>query len=69
MAMRRTKRIYRLKSNGTTEEWTFYGALGEKLGVYYVDGGTNPQFRQIGSSIWFAGRLIDKYLPPIPIRG
>jgi YD repeat-containing protein len=30
------KRIYRLRVDGT-EEWTLYGAMGEKLGVYGVN--------------------------------
>jgi YD repeat-containing protein len=52
------KRIYRLKTNGFTEELTFYGVQGERLGVYYLNGGTYSAFIPISSSIWFAGRLI-----------
>ena len=31
------KRIYRMTASGA-EEWTFYGAQGEKLGVYWLNG-------------------------------
>jgi RHS repeat-associated protein len=59
------KRIYRLKTNGQ-EEWTFYGAQGEKLGVYSLSGGTASRFglyangpnSSLRFNVWFAGRLI-----------
>ncbi len=49
------KRIYKLKSDGT-EEWTFYGIRGEKLGVFQwnASSGLVP----IRSNVSFAGRLI-----------
>jgi hypothetical protein len=33
------KRIHRVVSSGGVDEWTFYGAKGEKLGVYQVSAG------------------------------
>jgi RHS repeat-associated protein len=45
------KRVYRLTATGS-EEFTFYGAQGEKLGVYGWGG--SP----LRTNIWFAGRLI-----------
>ena len=45
------KRMYRLTSTGQ-ELITFYGAYGEKLGMYGVT--ANPLY----TNIWFAGRLI-----------
>jgi YD repeat-containing protein len=59
------KRVYRLKSDGVTEEYTFYGAFGEKLGVYgisWTDNGygeyTSFSFLQTETDIWFAGKLV-----------
>ena len=53
------KRIYRLKTDGQTEEFTFYGAQGERLGVYQQLGlnGT-PYFQPLRKTVWFAGRKI-----------
>ncbi|MGD1073341.1 MAG: hypothetical protein ABSB15_24775, partial [Bryobacteraceae bacterium] len=45
------QRVYRLTATGG-EEFTFYGAQGEKLGVYGWGG--SP----LRTNIWFAGRLI-----------
>ncbi len=64
------KRVYRLKSHGVTENYTFYGAFGERLGVfslywymdaygYYSVSGVNP----LQSSLWFAGKLIYEGVP------
>ena len=49
------KRVYRMSSGGT-EYWTFYGAFGEKLGVYTYSSGTG--FVPHTSNIYFAGKLI-----------
>jgi RHS repeat-associated protein len=60
------KRIYRLLASGL-EEWTFYGAHGEKVGVYglrdpyccgYVDSGESYHFVPKRTNVWFAGQLI-----------
>jgi len=55
------KRIYRRKPaggyNGT--EWTFYGAYGEKLGVFNLGGSPfGASFQVLRASVWFAGRLV-----------
>jgi RHS repeat-associated protein len=63
------KRVLRVKSNGT-EEWTLYGARGEKLGVYALSGpnatidnwgtwtGQTASFTATSTNIWFDGRLV-----------
>ena len=56
------KRIYRLEHNGA-EEWTFYGAKGEKLGTFaWSDlSGTGDcacVMNPVTSNVWFAGRLV-----------
>ncbi len=62
------KRVYRVTSS-RQEQITFYGAFGEKLGVYGIQAGTcnyyyiNPSpcvsgFTPLSTSIWFGGRLI-----------
>ena len=48
------KRIYRL--NASTEEWTFYGARGERLGVYSL--GVSGGFTPLRTNVSFAGTLI-----------
>jgi RHS repeat-associated protein len=48
------KRIYRMASSGT-EYWTFYGAFGEKLGVYTF---SYSAFVPYTSNIYFAGKII-----------
>jgi len=54
------KRIYRKLTNGT-EEWTFYGAKGEKLGVYWLAPYNGTwQFYGIRLNVWFAGKLISE---------
>jgi RHS repeat-associated protein len=59
------KRVYRLKSDGVTENYTFYGAFGEKLAIYTIFWGLDVNgyygswaFNQIETDLWFAGKLI-----------
>ena len=55
------KRIYRRKPAGgyTGTEWTFYGAYGEKLGVFNLGGSPfGASFQGVHASVWFAGRLV-----------
>jgi RHS repeat-associated protein len=49
------KRMYRRKADGT-EEWTFYGGSGEKLGVFQYS--TSAGFYPVRSTVSFAGRTI-----------
>jgi RHS repeat-associated protein len=49
------KRIYRLKADGVTEEWTFYGAKGERLGVYVLG---SSGFTPLRTDVNFAGTTI-----------
>jgi RHS repeat-associated protein len=49
------KRMYRLTASGT-EEWTFYGGYGEKLGVFQY--GTSAGLYPVRSNVYFAGRTI-----------
>jgi RHS repeat-associated protein len=56
------KRIYRLTAAGT-EEWTFYGAKGEKLGTFSLfDGSGYGAYFAFGATtgpnLWFAGQSI-----------
>jgi RHS repeat-associated protein len=58
------KRIY-MNGGGWAEQWTFYGAKGEKLGVFGINNpncsqgcGTQFTFAPEGMSVWFAGKLI-----------
>src|SRR6185312_12233779 len=60
------RRIYRKRTNGT-EEWTFYGARGEKLGTYGLtlvcDDWNDPNTCRYESAlqttnIWFGSKLI-----------
>ena len=55
------KRVYRLRSDGT-EEWTLYGAKGEKLLVYRIGGSPGAYIfnTPASASVWFAGRLISE---------
>jgi len=50
------KRIYKMNSSGWVAQITFYGAKGEKLGVYSVGGGM--ALTTVSTSVWFAGKLI-----------
>jgi RHS repeat-associated protein len=50
------KRIYRLEAGGITEEWTSYGARGERLGVYSL--GVSGGFTPLRTNVSFAGTLI-----------
>ena len=66
------KRVWRLKADGVTEEWTLYGARGERLGVYqwgglteHFDGngnwtGDTASFTTLRTSVWFDGRLVQE---------
>lgn len=53
------QRMYKLKANGT-EEWTFYGAFGEKLGVFQYSATAGPYggFVPVRATISFAGRMV-----------
>ena len=57
------KRIY-MNGGGLSEQWTLYGAKGEKLGVFGINNpacppcGSQFTFAPQGMSVWFAGKLI-----------
>jgi RHS repeat-associated protein len=57
------KRIHQTPSSGT-DEWIFYGANGEKLGVYSIgqwydnNGNAHSVFSPLRTSVWFGGKLI-----------
>jgi RHS repeat-associated protein len=57
------KRIHQTPSSGT-DEWIFYGANGEKLGVYSIgqwydnNGNAHSVFSPMRTSVWFGGKLI-----------
>ena len=58
------KRIYRHPAAGT-DEFTFYGAKGEKLGTFYWDDptgtgdcGVSCSLVPTASSVWFGGMLV-----------
>jgi RHS repeat-associated protein len=50
------RRFYKKLTSGA-EEYTFYGARGEKLGVYNLTGSTMSALR---TNVWFAGKLISE---------
>jgi RHS repeat-associated protein len=50
------KRIYKKLTSGS-EEYTFYGGSGERLGVYNLSGSTMSALR---TDVWFAGMLISE---------
>ena len=53
------KRIYRLKADGVTEEFTFWGAHGERLGIYSIQAWSGGYFMEPQRrTLWFAGRRI-----------
>ena len=59
------KRIYRKKAGSGGEEWTFYGAHGEKLGTWVFGSRWDEasqanvvDFHASASNVWFAGQLI-----------
>ena len=66
------KRVWRLKADGVTEEWTLYGVRGERLGVYqwgglqeHFDNNGNwtndtASFSVLRTSVWFDGRLVQE---------
>ena len=64
------KRVYRRKANGV-EEWTLYGAGGEKLVVFAAAGTTSnavygvwiADVAIVSRSVWFAGKLIFEGYP------
>jgi len=71
------KRMWRVKTDGT-EEWTFYGAHGEKIGVYqavlteHFDDSDPPEytfdslaFTTLRESVWFDGRLLSEGGNPV----
>ncbi len=63
------KRIYRRNTATGAEEWTFYGAMGEKIGTFI--GLTTESGLVVGEnkrSVWFAGKLIWDG-PPVPEGG
>ena len=51
------KRFYKYTAPGA-EEMTFYGARGEKLGVYSLYNSLGYYISPISTNIWFAGKLI-----------
>ena len=63
------KRVFRVKPDGS-EEWTLFGARGEKLGVYVTSGpqatynsqgqwtGQTASFTAVKVNVWFDGRLV-----------
>jgi RHS repeat-associated protein len=70
------KRMWRQKADGA-EEWTFYGAKGEKTGVYQLSDlseAFNNQgvwqydtrsFLTLRTSVWFDGRLVQENGAPV----
>jgi RHS repeat-associated protein len=70
------KRIGILKADDYTEEWTLYGARGERIGVYSLgvltSGGVGTvywPFTRIEKDVWFAGHLIWQYRPGYSVSG
>jgi RHS repeat-associated protein len=70
------KRIGILKADDYTEEWTLYGARGERVGVYSLgvltSGGVGTYywpFTRIEKDVWFAGHLIWQYRPMYSASG
>jgi hypothetical protein len=62
------KRIYRMKPNGN-EEFTFYGANGQKFGVFNISISSNNSSQltfgvmtgsnyTVPMNVWFAGKLV-----------
>ncbi len=51
------KRFYKYTNFGT-EQVTFYGARGEKLGVYTITNSMGTALSPSATNIWFAGKLI-----------
>ena len=58
------KRIFRMEADGVTQEWTLWGARGEKLGTFamvyneYVGTIEHPYQPVVSPTLWFAGRKI-----------
>ena len=71
------KRVWHLKSDGVTEEWTLYGARGEKIGVYQWSGliehydnqgnwlDDTAGFSVLRTNVWFDGKLISESGAPV----
>lgn len=51
------KRIYEMDVNGN-ETWTLYGARGEKVGVYQLQGGPGAEYQEPGQ-YWFVPQEVD----------
>jgi len=64
------KRIYRQNTATGQEEWTFYGARGEKIGTFQFDlnYAWTVMLRETGRSVWFGGKLIWDGAP-VPMGG
>ena len=54
------KRIYRWNPTTSVEEWTFYGAKGERVGTYSLNTSGTYVFAVATTDVWFAGKLIVK---------
>jgi RHS repeat-associated protein len=58
------KRMFRMEADGVTQEWTFWGARGEKLGTFamvynqYVGNSAHPYQPVLNPTLSFAGRTI-----------
>jgi RHS repeat-associated protein len=52
------KRIYRWNPSTGTEEWTFYGAKGERIGAFALNTSGTYYFSATQTNRWFAGQLI-----------
>jgi RHS repeat-associated protein len=58
------KRMFRQEADGMTQEWTFWGARGEKLGTFamvynqYVGNSAHPYQPVLNPTLSFAGRTI-----------
>jgi RHS repeat-associated protein len=52
------KRIYRWNPTTGTEEWTFYGARGERIGSFALNTSGTYYFSATQTNLWFAGQLI-----------
>jgi RHS repeat-associated protein len=58
------KRMFRMEADGVTQEWTFWGARGEKLGTFamvyneYVGNDSHPYQMVLNPTLSFAGKTI-----------
>ena len=63
------KRIYRRNTATGAEEWTFFGARGEKIGTFRgITLGNGLTLTQTKRYVWFGGKLIWEG-PPVPAGG